>query len=141
MVDASSSRSASGTSNDNAQTPTTVQTGTPRDAREVYVDIMITKNRGFPLWIPSPSTSLPPEYRLTGVSIGDVGVLTPEGGFDILFNIFADANDPINANSGLADSFTPLRPPLRHYEVRRFKENIAGTLVGDDSFKRTDNLP
>jgi hypothetical protein len=100
---------------------------------------MITKARGFPLWIPSSNTSLPPEYRYSGVSIGDVGVLTPEGGFDFIFNVFADAGDPVNANSELPDDFLPLRPPLRHREIQRFKENIAGTLMADDSFERVDN--
>ncbi|KAF5313294.1 hypothetical protein D9619_002338 [Psilocybe cf. subviscida] len=102
---------------------------------------MITKKRGFPLWIPSPNTSLPPEYRYSGVSIGDVGVLTPDGGFDFIFNVFDDASDPINANSGLTDTFSPLRPPLQLHEIQRFKQNTAGTLMGDDSFERTDSPP
>lgn len=112
---------------------------TPRDAREVYLDVMMAKNRGFPLWIPSPNTLLPPEYRCSGVSIGDVGVLTPEGGFDFIFNIFADAGDPVNANSGLSRSFVPLIPPLRSYEVQRFNESPAGSMISDDSFGRTDD--
>lgn len=132
--------SAPSTSNDNAQSTTPEQAATPRDAREVYADIMLTKNRGFPLWIPSPNIFLPPEYRCSGISIGDVGVLTAEGAFDFIFNIFADASDPVHAYSGLTDSFHPLRPPLQNSEIQRFKENIAGTLLGDDSFEQTDDV-
>ncbi|KAF5312961.1 hypothetical protein D9619_002342 [Psilocybe cf. subviscida] len=126
--------------NDNVQCSMSEKTRMPRDARDVYEDIMITKNHGFPLWIPTPNTFLPPDYRYSGVSIGDVGVITPEGAFDFFFNIFADASDPIHANSRLPDIFSPLRPPLRDYEIQRFKENMAGTVVGDDSFRRTDDV-
>lgn len=127
-------------SNVSAQSSTLEQRRTPRESREVYTDILISKKRGFPLWIPSPNASLPPEYRCSGVSIGDVGILTPEGGFDFIFNIFAEFSDPVNAHSGLTENFSPLRPPLHHHEIQRFKENIAGTLISDDSFIRMDNV-
>lgn len=141
VLDAVASALTTGSNSDSARSSTTDQTSTPREAQEVYVDIMITKKRGFPLWIPSPNTSLPPEYRHSGVSIGDVGVLTPDGGFDFIFNVFDNASDPINANSGLTDTFSPLRPPLQLHEIQRFKQNTAGTLMGDDSFERTDSPP
>jgi hypothetical protein len=56
-------------------------------ASDVYSRILLTKGIGYPLWIPEP----PPEYETEGVSIGDVGLITFDGRFDILFNIFSSA--------------------------------------------------
>ena len=46
----------------------------------------LPKYLGFPLWIPEPSNSLPENYKLDGLQIGDVGIvdsemagLTPKG--------------------------------------------------------------
>jgi hypothetical protein len=46
------------------------------------------------------------EYRREGVSISDVGRVTPEGNFDFFFNIYLSADHPINAN--VPDGFVPL---------------------------------
>ncbi|KAF8959275.1 hypothetical protein BDZ97DRAFT_1632460, partial [Flammula alnicola] len=51
---------------------------------------------GFPLLIPQPNTRLPKPYRAEGTCIGDVGMLTPEGGYEFLLNICRPASDPIN---------------------------------------------
>ncbi|KAF8550276.1 hypothetical protein OG21DRAFT_1419985 [Imleria badia] len=47
----------------------------------------LSNNRGYPLWFPEPSTSLPLSYQQDGLQIGDVGVVDQKGSFDVLFNI------------------------------------------------------
>lgn len=101
------------------------------------MDCLLSKNRGYPLWIPSPSTSLPILNRKLGVSLGDVGVLTSEGGFDYLFNIFHDATHPINAVVGVPEGFVPFRldMPLG----LGFVEWYGGSYLADPSIVRVDN--
>jgi hypothetical protein len=41
------------------------------------------------------------------VAIGDVGSVTTDGIFDFFFNIYLDADDPINLSS-VPDGFVPL---------------------------------
>jgi hypothetical protein len=43
-------------------------------------------------------------YRTKGVRIGDVGVVTEDGGFETLFNIRASPQDPINRR-GVPENF------------------------------------
>jgi hypothetical protein len=57
--------------------------------------------------VPEPQKNLPAEYQRTGVCIGDVGTVTPEGIFDFFFNVYLPANHPINANE-VPDDFSPL---------------------------------
>jgi hypothetical protein len=101
------------------------------------VDCLYTKNRGYPLWIPSPSTSLPILNRQLGVSLGDVGVFTPEGGFHYLFNVFHNATHPINAAVGVPEGFVPflLDKPLE----LGFVEWPAGSYLADPSIDRVDD--
>ena len=47
----------------------------------------LPKYLGFPLWTPEPSNTLPENYKLDGLQIGDVGIVDSESGFDVLFNI------------------------------------------------------
>lgn len=67
------------------------------------------KRVGFPLWFPEPGRRLPVEYRMKGVSIGDVGLITPDGAFDYLFNICLPSDDPVNINR-VPENFLPLEP-------------------------------
>jgi hypothetical protein len=47
---------------------------------------MMTHGAGYPLYMPTPYKGLPAAYRKKGIRIGDVGVITPNGAFDFLFN-------------------------------------------------------
>ena len=47
----------------------------------------LPKHCGYPLWFPEPSNTLPHSYQQDGHQIGDVGIVDPESGFDVLFNI------------------------------------------------------
>jgi hypothetical protein len=76
---------------------------------EIYCNQLLRRKRGFPLYDPEPRQSLPEEYRSSGVAIGDVGRVTPEGTFDFFFNIFLPADHPININN-VPEDFHPLAP-------------------------------
>ncbi|KAJ7934596.1 hypothetical protein B0H13DRAFT_1591560 [Mycena leptocephala] len=75
---------------------------------QTYTHQLLRRKRGFPLYNTSPQQNLPDEYRKTGVSIGDVGAVTPDGTFDFFFNIFLPCNHPINAGR-VPDDFVPLQ--------------------------------
>ncbi|KAJ7603829.1 hypothetical protein FB45DRAFT_881192 [Roridomyces roridus] len=76
---------------------------------ESYCSQLLRRGRGFPLYIPAPRGNLPAEYGYRGVSIGDVGRVTPEGVFDFFFNIYLPADHPINDND-VPEIFCPLAP-------------------------------
>jgi len=80
---------------------------TARADHEIYSSQLLTKKRGYPLWVPGPGMQLPIEYRRRGVSIGDVGIISSAGGFDFLFNIFLPADHPIN-DGMVPQGFSPL---------------------------------
>ncbi|KAJ7285236.1 hypothetical protein C8J57DRAFT_711882 [Mycena rebaudengoi] len=71
-----------------------------------YCSQLLRRGRGFPLYVPGPPGNLPEEYRRNGVSIGDVGTVTPAGVFDFLFNIYLPSDHPINAH--VPENFSPL---------------------------------
>ncbi|TFK38861.1 hypothetical protein BDQ12DRAFT_735106 [Crucibulum laeve] len=62
---------------------------------KIYVDHMLRHRHGFPLWLPQPDLLLPLEYREEGINIGDVGIITPDGGFDFLFNFWLPRTHPV----------------------------------------------
>lgn len=109
----------------------------PQTSPEIYVHSLIRQSRGYPLWIPSPSVSLPVSYRSSGVRVGDVGIITPEGGFTFFFNVFHEAMHPINVEMLLPVDFVPfaLRGPS---DVVVDKESSAMSYLSDDSITRTD---
>ncbi|EEB96844.1 hypothetical protein MPER_03945, partial [Moniliophthora perniciosa FA553] len=63
---------------------------------DVYMRMLLPKKKGYPFWNPGVSENLPDEYRKYGVSIGDVGTIDEEGGFEYFFNILRPANHPSN---------------------------------------------
>ena len=72
--------------------------GMSRADNEVFVESLLPKRHGYPLWIPESHGNLPDAYREIGDRVGDVVVLREDGVRDYLFNIFVDRNDPINLN-------------------------------------------
>ncbi|KAF5326875.1 hypothetical protein D9619_004377 [Psilocybe cf. subviscida] len=111
---------------------------TPQTGPEIYVHHLMTKNKGYPLWIPSPNRRLPPTYRASGVSFGDVGILMPEGGFSFLFNVVHDATHPINASRRLPEGFAPFTA-WKPDDVEEYEEFSAGSYLGDESLVRMDS--
>jgi len=65
--------------------------------------------RGYPLWIPEPNYMLPPEYRDIGLRIGDVGVVTSHGSFDVFFNICLAKDHPLHATYGVPEGFKQIQ--------------------------------
>ncbi|KAF9525138.1 hypothetical protein CPB83DRAFT_772660, partial [Crepidotus variabilis] len=77
---------------------------------QVYFDHLVAESRGSPLWLPGPDRRLPIDYRRKGLSVGDVGILNPDGGFSFLFNVFMSSKDSINLGR-VPPSFESLSPP------------------------------
>lgn len=70
-------------------------------APDIYTDCLLPLKHGYPLYRPEPDQGLPDAYRVEGVSIGDIGIITPEGYFDFLFNMcrtdsVASDSNPVN---------------------------------------------
>ncbi|KAJ7753186.1 hypothetical protein B0H16DRAFT_1544757 [Mycena metata] len=74
---------------------------------QIYCNQLLPLRRGFPLYIPGPSEMLPAESQTSGVQIGDVGTVTPEGLFRCFFNIYLPADHPVNLDN-VPDDFHPL---------------------------------
>ncbi|KAJ6516609.1 hypothetical protein C8R47DRAFT_1087807 [Mycena vitilis] len=102
---------------------------------EIYSTQLLPFRRGYPLYVPAPAQNLPPEYRRTGIAIGDVGRLTDEGIFDFFFNIYLPADHPIN-NNDVPESFVPLG---RYVEEDVFEhEHEAGSYISTPSVRRVN---
>ncbi|KAJ7211416.1 hypothetical protein GGX14DRAFT_326569, partial [Mycena pura] len=103
---------------------------------EVYRNQLLRRKRGFPLYVPGPQRNLPAEYQRMGVSIGDVGRVTPEGGFDFFFNIFLPADHPIHANYVPEDFFPLLRYDSRDVSLQDYE---PGNYVSSHSVHLCDS--
>lgn len=110
---------------------------TPQTSPEIYVHCLKSKNRGYPLWIPSPNISLPAFYRSSGVGVGDVGIITPEGGFLSFFNVLHEAMHPINTEMLLPEHFVPYVPRRSSIDPV-LKESSAMSYLADRSVTRID---
>jgi hypothetical protein len=62
----------------------------------IYAESLFPKGYGYPLWLPEPNEYLPEEYQESGIRIGDVGLVRPDGSFDYLFNVCHPASHHIN---------------------------------------------
>lgn len=97
----------------------------------IYWDNLLTRGRGSPIWLPEP-TSVNDWFRRHGVSIGDVGLLLPTGGFLFLFNICYPREHEINSG-GVPDSFVPLGNSLDPRFISKTSEqpgySITSSLV------------
>jgi hypothetical protein len=62
--------------------------------------------------VPEPYDNLPAEYREKGTSIGDVGIIKPNGSFSFVFNICVSADDPINCY-GVPEGFKQINLAAR----------------------------
>lgn len=65
--------------------------------------------------------------------------MTPEGGFDFLFNIFYDDVHPINAAVGTPRGFVPFTPTPTASDTQKFVEWNAGSYLSDPSIVRVDD--
>ncbi|KAJ7277531.1 hypothetical protein C8J57DRAFT_1060921 [Mycena rebaudengoi] len=74
----------------------------------LYSRLLLPEGHGYPLFHPKPFDDLPEEARRVGTEIGDVGVVTSNGSFDVIFNICRAADDPIN-RFGVPEGFEQVR--------------------------------
>ncbi|KIJ99825.1 hypothetical protein K443DRAFT_679658 [Laccaria amethystina LaAM-08-1] len=104
-------------------------------SNSIYERHMYLKKRGFPLWIPQPNTTLPHSYQRRGVSIGDVGIFTSNGGFDFLFNICLPAGDTSNPDE-LPEGFS--RIELKETDVCKFPAHSSHSHLASPDVKKRD---
>ena len=94
---------------------------------------MFLKKHGFPLWIPQPNMGLSRSYQRRGVSIGDVGIFTSDGGFDFLFNVCLPAGHPNNPDE-LPEGFSRL--VLRDSDVYEFRAHSSHSYMTSTSVEK-----
>ncbi|KAF8838095.1 hypothetical protein BDN67DRAFT_1013362 [Paxillus ammoniavirescens] len=88
--------------------------------QDVYARRMIRADpsRGYPLWFPEPDSNLPEACRTEGLRIGDVGIVTEDGSFDLLFNICSPRDHPLHQLCGVPETFKQVHLP--DHEFRDF---------------------
>ena len=109
------------------------------NASEVYTRLLLPKGHGCPIWCPEPDDNLSPAYRESGVRIGHVGRIVPDGGFDPLFNICFAENHPINSD-GVPDGFEQLALGNQDVTVRNNQHNRGSHICSKPLEKRDTNI-
>jgi len=114
-----------------------VEFATPKD-NEIYERLLRRKGRGFALYVPAPNRRLPIAYQKEGTRIGDVGIITQDGGFSFLFNICiprGDSPDSINPCI-LPEGFSPLQPSLTGVDVVEYSRFNSGSYLTSQSIEK-----
>lgn len=101
--------------------------------REIYVRSMLPTRNGLPMWMPETYDD-GPDGGANGVMIGDVGLLTEDCFFNVLFNLCHPTNDILNTHFHPPDGFEPLHLDDSDVEVTPlyFKEGAIVTSAGVD---------
>ncbi|KAF8908553.1 hypothetical protein CPB84DRAFT_163056 [Gymnopilus junonius] len=102
---------------------------------DIYYQHIGVQRRGSPLWIPEPNENLSIEYRRTGITIGDVGIITEFGAFDFLFNICHPRNHPINPPNLPADFATLNISPM---DIHRYTEFGSGSYLSSSTIRKSE---
>ncbi|KAF9045009.1 hypothetical protein BJ165DRAFT_1540818 [Panaeolus papilionaceus] len=99
-----------------------------QEPNRIYERHMLTRVRGYPLWLPEGDLNAPVKKRRVGVSIGDVGMVASDGYFSYLFNILLPANDPLQPER-LPEGYTPIKSLSSSAvsRVKKYKANSALT--------------
>lgn len=77
-------------------------------------------------------------YRRKGISIGDVGIITPSGSFSFLFNICLPHDHPINPRI-LPEDFAPIHPPVESMDIRELLEFKPESYLASTSIEKVHN--
>ena len=107
--------------------------------QDVYARLLTRAEpkRGYPLWCPEPSTQLPTEYHDDGYRIGDVGVVTEHGSFDVFFNICLPSSHPLHSRYGVPEGFKQIR--LSDRDIESFEHfDKHGRVVSTRSIMQTN---
>lgn len=91
----------------------------PELPSQLYSRILMREGRGYPLMDASLPHELPSQYQSNGVMIGDVGIVTEDGYFDVLFNICEPADGAINGGMVPAGFSHLERPTENRHNYRR----------------------
>lgn len=119
--------------------PDTVQvtySQTSRSRIQIYLHEMLTHKAGYPLYIPTPPEGLPELHRENGVRVGDVGVITANGAFHFLFNIFQHYNQSHAENDPLINSFKWPKPKITtrdKFAANTFLSSVSVNDISNDS--------
>ena len=107
---------------------------------ETYSRSLLTTGNGFALWDVAGSHIRGPDgvEQMEGISIGDVGIIDPNGQFIFGFNIFTSAEDSLHKNR-VPDDFKEMDPPLdRASEVQHFPDHFSpGSIISSQGVKVT----
>ena len=79
--------------------------------------------------------TLRPSYQRQGVTIGDVGIFTTDGGFNFLFNVCLPAGHPSNPDE-LLEGFSRLE--LKPEDVCRFRAHCSHSHLVSPSVKKRE---
>ncbi|KAF4617419.1 hypothetical protein D9613_006192 [Agrocybe pediades] len=104
----------------------------------IYQHRMSTLRAGTALWIPEGHSNAPEPCQAKGVTIGDVGTLTPSGSFSFLFNICLPANHPVNRNM-VPEGFKPIYPEVDPCDIREINEFMPWDYLSTESMRRLAN--
>jgi hypothetical protein len=95
-----------------------------KSSQQVYVEQLMPRVAGYPLWNPEPPESLPSEVKEVGIVPGDVGYLTPDGDFFYLFHVFSGPGAPRKGNPnpyGTPTGFSPIEVQAGDDQMPIFK--------------------
>ncbi|KAM6497435.1 hypothetical protein JOM56_007908 [Amanita muscaria] len=100
---------------------------------ERYIRSMLECNQGYPLYEPEPESQ-------GGVRVGDVGLITEDGGFDCLFNVCPSSDISTNP-AELPDDFEMLRSSeilvRTHFQARTCLFSNGVKRTGEPDVKHT----
>ncbi|KAF9045012.1 hypothetical protein BJ165DRAFT_128796 [Panaeolus papilionaceus] len=109
-----------------------------QEPNRIYERHMLTKVRGYPLWLPEGDLNMSVGKRRVGISIGDVGMVASDGYFSYLFNILLPANDPLQPQR-LPEGYTPIKS-LSSSAVSRVKKYKANSALTSLSVRKVPGL-
>ncbi|KAF9048917.1 hypothetical protein BJ165DRAFT_1316906, partial [Panaeolus papilionaceus] len=97
---------------------------------QIYENHLLTKGRGYPLWIPECSLTLPRNKQKVGICVGDVGLITSAGAFSFLFNITLPIDHEFHPTL-MPEGFQPIEVSRRGNTLtsREFKQRSSLTSV------------
>ncbi|KZP23002.1 hypothetical protein FIBSPDRAFT_858940 [Athelia psychrophila] len=87
----------------------------PEHPSRPYIRQLLRMRNGYPLYFPDRPRTLPPALIARGTSIGDVGLVQPDGSFHYAFNVFTPQADGAINCFGVPVGFYPL--PLRARDI------------------------
>ncbi|KAF8804956.1 hypothetical protein BYT27DRAFT_7105750, partial [Phlegmacium glaucopus] len=100
----------------------------------IYVQNLLRKGHGWPIYVPGPNKRLPKMYRRKGMQIGDVGIFNKRGSFEFFFNICHPANHRINCQ-GVPKNFKQLR--IQPTDIQEHSEFNGESYIASSSIKNS----